>query len=72
MIQTELFELVIVELIGVVPNDNLGNSKSTNNVLPYKISSVPFYDFGERLSLYPLGEVIYGDNQKFPLQRSLR
>ena len=34
----------------------------TDDVLPYKIPSVPFYDLGESLRLYPLHEVINGND----------
>ncbi|GFS39656.1 hypothetical protein Acr_00g0064190 [Actinidia rufa] len=54
-VRAELLESIVVKLAGVIRDDNLGNSKSIDDVLPYKIPGVPLCDLGERLSLYPLG-----------------
>ena len=70
-VHAKLSEFIIVELPGVVRDNNLGNSKSADDVFPYEISGVSFYDFGEGFGLYPLGEVINGHDQEFSLQRSL-
>ena len=59
-------------MLGVVRDDNLGNFKSTNDVLSYEISGVPFSDFSERLGLYLLCEIVDGNDQKLSLQWSLR
>ena len=66
-VRAEQLESVVVELLYVVRDDNLGNSKSVDNVLPHKISSVLLNDFGERLYLYSICKVVYGDDQKLPL-----
>ena len=34
---TELSEFIIVELLGVVRDNNLGNPESTDDVFPYEI-----------------------------------
>ena len=65
-------EFVVVELLHVVRDDNLWNPKSTNDVFPNKIPGVLLGDFGERHYLYPLREIVYGDNQKLHLQCGLR
>ncbi|GFZ06696.1 hypothetical protein Acr_18g0008660 [Actinidia rufa] len=64
-------ESVIVKLLCIVRDNNFGNPKFVNDVFPYEIPDVLLDDLGERLNLYPLGEIVYGDNQKFPLQRNL-
>ena len=53
-------------MLCIVPDDNLGNSKSIDDVLPYKFVGVLFGDFGERLDLYPLGEIGDGNDQELP------
>ena len=58
-IRAELFESIFVELLCVVRDDNLGNSKSMDDIL--------LSDFGEGLCFYPLCEVIYGNNQELSL-----
>ena len=50
-VRLELFESIVVELPCIVRDNNLGNSKPTNNVLPYEISGVLLCDFGEILGL---------------------
>ena len=66
-VRVELLESIIIELFGVVRDDDLGNSKLTDDVLPNKIFSVPLCDFGECLYIYPLCEVVYGDDQELLL-----
>ena len=66
-VQVEFFEFIIVELLGVVRDNNLGNPELASDVFSYKISSISFCDFGERFRFYPLGEVINGDDQEFSL-----
>ena len=61
-IREEWFESIIVELPCIVRDNNLGNSKSTNDVFPDKVLGVLLNDFGERFRLYPLREIVYGDN----------
>ena len=70
-VQTKQSKFIVIELPGVVRDNNLGNSKSADDVFPYEIFGVSFCDFGEGFGLYPLGEVINGDDQEFSLQRSL-
>ena len=60
-IRAKQFEFVIIKLPCIVRGDNLRNSESTNNVFLYGILGVFLGDLGERLSLYPFGEIIYGD-----------
>ena len=70
-VRTEQFESIIIKLPCVVQDNNLGNTKLTNDVLPYKISGVLLGDFSERFCFYPFCEIVYGDDQEFPLQWSL-
>ena len=53
-VRAELLESIVVELPGVVRNNDLRNSKLTDNVLPYEILGISFCYLGERLRLYPL------------------
>ena len=39
---TELSEFIIVELLGIVQDNNLGNPESTDDVFPYEISGFSF------------------------------
>ena len=55
-------EVIVVELLCVVRDDNLENAKLTNNILPYKIVSISFSDFGKRFCVYPLYELVYGND----------
>ena len=57
-----MLESIIVELLGVVRDNNLGNSKSADDVLPYNFFGISLYDFGERFRFYPLDKVINGDD----------
>ena len=70
-VQTVQFESIIVKLPYIVRDYNLRNSILTNDVLPYKISSVLLGDLGERFCFYPFCEVVYDDDQEFSLQWSL-
>ena len=60
----KLSESIIVKLSGVVRDENLENSKSTNDTFPHKILGIFLGDFGKWLCFYPLGEIINGDDQK--------
>ena len=71
-VRAELLESIIVELSDVVRDNDFRNSKPTYNVFPYEIFGVSLCDFGKRFYFYPLCEIVYGVNQKFPLQWSLR
>ncbi|GFY84513.1 hypothetical protein Acr_03g0012870 [Actinidia rufa] len=51
-----LFSLLKFEVL------KLGIPISTDDMLPYKIPSVLLGDFSERLSFYPFGEIVYGDD----------
>ena len=66
-VRVKLLESIIVKLSGIVRDNHLGNSKPTNDVFPYEVSGVLFHDLGERLGLYPLHEIIYGDNKELSL-----
>ena len=66
-VRAELLESIIVELPGVVRDNDLENSKQTDDVLSYEILGVAFCYLGEKLCLYLLHEVINGDDQEFPL-----
>ena len=57
-------ESIIVELSGVVRDENLGNSKSADDIFLHKILRIFLGDSGEWLYFYPLGEVINGNDQK--------
>ena len=63
----KLSKFLIVELFGVVRDNNLGNSELADDVFSYKIFGISFYDFGERFYFYLLGKVINGDDQEFSL-----
>ena len=70
-VHAELSKFIIVELPGVVRDNNLGNPESADDVFSYEISSISFCDSGEKFCFYPLDEVINGDDQEFLMQRSL-
>ena len=63
----ELLEFIVVKLSSVVRDNDLGNSKLTDDVIPYEILGVPFCYLSERLRFYPLRKVINGDDQEFSL-----
>ena len=66
-VRVKLSKPIIVELLSVVRDENLGNPKLANDTFPYKISCIFLNNLGERLCLYPLSEVINGDDQKLSL-----
>ena len=66
-VKTKQLELIIVELLCIVRNDYPQDPKQAYDILPNEIFGVSFSDFGERLRLYPLGSIIYGDQQKLLL-----
>ena len=66
-IRAKLSEPIIVELPGVVQDEDIGNFKSTNDTFPHEISCIFLSDFGEWFCFNPLSEVINSDDQKFSL-----
>ena len=64
--QIKKLESIIVELLRIVRDDNLGNPKATNNIFLDKILGI-LSDFGKRFSLYPLRVIVYGNHKKLPL-----
>ena len=62
-----MFESIIVDLPCIIWDNNLGNLESADDVFPYKILGISFYDFGKRFYFYPLGKVINGTDQEFSL-----
>ena len=56
----EAFEEVGIELCSVVGDESSGDSKSRDDVLPYKVLCVLLGDGGQRLRFDPLCEVVYG------------
>ena len=71
-IGTKQLELVIVELLPIVKDYYLWDSKSAHNIFPEEILDILLGDSGKRLCLDPLGEVIYDNQQKLFLQWSSR
>ena len=71
VVRAKLPEFSVIELPGVVRDDNPGDSESADNKFPYAISGISLCNFGERLPFYPYGKVINGDDQEFSLQGSL-
>ena len=61
-VRAKLSKPIIVELLGVVRDENLGNPESTNDTFQYKIPCIFFSDLGEKLCFYPFNEVINGDD----------
>ena len=66
-IQAKLSKPIIVELPGIVRDDDLENPESVDDTFPYKNSCIFLSDLGEWFYLYPLSEVINGDDQKLSL-----
>lgn len=50
----------IVELFPIVGDDDLGNTKPTDDRLPGKVLNISLGDFCQGFSFYPLGEVVDG------------
>ena len=63
----ELFELWVVELFAIVCDEGMRNSKTTNDVLPYKVINLSFDNHGGFLSFQPLGKVVDPCDYKFLL-----
>ena len=63
----ELPVLGVVKLFAVVGDDGLRDAKSAYERLPDEFGCVPLGDGREGFCLYPLGEVINGDNRKLGL-----
>ena len=66
-VRAELSEFIVIELHGVVRDDNLRDSESTDDIFSYEISGISFCDFGKRFRFYLLSKVIDGDDQEFSL-----
>ena len=66
------FEPIIVELLSIIGDYYLWDLKSTYDILPNKITGILLSGFGKSFCHDPLGEIIYGDQQKFLLQWSSR
>lgn len=64
MFFAELLEAVIVELSPIICDWNSGNTKLAHNGRLDKPSDLLFGDGCQRLSFYPLGEVIDNDHQE--------
>lgn len=65
----ELVELSVVKLAAVVENDDPGKFEPAYNHLPDKILYLWFGNLGDGFGLDPLGEIIDGENEEFPLSR---
>ena len=61
---TELPVLGVVKLFTVVGDDGLRNAKPVIDRLPDELGGVPLGDGGKGCCLYPLGEVINGDDRE--------
>ena len=55
---THLIQSKIVELFPIISDDRAWDSESTNDVPLDKVCELCIDDSGERLCLYPLGEII--------------
>ena len=64
--------LRVIELFAIVGDDGLRDAKSANHQLPDKPGVVPLGDGGKGFSLYPLGEVINGDDRELGLASASR
>ena len=64
---TEVPKLFIVKLSIIVNDDNPREAKSTDDGLPYELSSFGLSDLDHRLSFYPFDEVVDGYKQKLSL-----
>ena len=66
-VRTKQLESIVVKLLRVVRDNNLRDSKLTNDVFLNQIFGVPFSDFGVKFCFDPICEVFYGNNQEFSL-----
>ena len=64
-VKTKQLEPIVVELLCIIRDGFLRYPNLAYDIFLDKIIGISFSDFGERFSLYPLGEIIYGDQQNF-------
>ena len=57
----------IVELLSIVSDDQVWDSKLVDDVSPDEVHAFHLYDHGERFFLYPLDEIIDRQNGEFGL-----
>jgi len=57
--------MLALKVGSIIGNDDIRKLEATNNILPKELYYLLPRDFGERHCLYPLGEVV-GGNQKKP------
>ena len=55
------------ELSAIVRNQTLGHFETAHNVLPHELLNLVCGDLCEWLCLYPLCEILNGDDQKLQL-----
>ena len=60
-------ESLAIKLKSVVRDEGMGNSKSSNNVLPHKLFDIHVPDVCRWVSFNPLGKVISVDQKPFPV-----
>ena len=67
------FDAKVFELIDKLPivvhNYDMGQAESADDGLPNEVFSLCLGDLGYRFGFYPLGEVIDGRKEEFPLCR---
>ena len=66
----EFSELTVCKLCSVVCHQVLRYPKLGEDVLPNKLPGLSSHDRGKRFCLYPLREIVDGNNQKLLLSRS--
>jgi len=63
----KISECVIVELLSIIKDDDLGDSKAANDALPDEVSDIFLCDSSQWFYLDPFGEVVNPYDEEFEL-----